>query len=140
MRPGHGQTRSRRRTALLAGGLLVLAWLAVPAEACLGALAQLAAATAGDEAGRACQSCGGEDIAAMGAGHGQCDAAGCVAEAMPPCPAGLDTVPASGGQPPLAVARAGLRLPVSDPHGAPVPPEPPPDNEPSYLRCCILLI
>lgn len=139
MHPRRSQVRhSRRGTALLAAAVLALTWVAVPVEACLAALAQLPAGLAG-EAASACLACADDDIPAAGAGHRQCEAAGCVAEAMPPCPAGLDTVP-GGGQPPLAAARVGLRLPVSDPHAAPLPSTPPPDSGPSYLRCCILLI
>jgi len=131
--------RRQSRAALLAGALLALAWLAVPAEACLAALAQLPSGYA-DESAAACLACTDEGTSAVGAGHRHCDAAGCVAAAMPPCPAGLGGMPAGGGQPPVAASRVGLRLPVSDPHSAPVLPDPPPQVAHAYLDCCVLLI
>ncbi len=130
------QARVRSTGAGAAAALLLaLAWLVAPIEACL------AAATGAQATAPACAGCeGGTDGAARSA-DGGCQPAVCTMRAPAPCRDGAQALPPGGQAQPVAAVAAGLRLPVTDPHGAPVPPEPPPpDAEPQYLLCCSFLI
>ncbi len=117
--------------------LLALVWLVVPLEACL------AGAAAGEAvvSQPACAACEGPvDAAAMSVRPDCAVTATCFAERMEPCRQGEALPPEGMGGVALAAPRA-FRLPVTDPHGAPAPPEPPsPDAEPQYLLCCSFLI
>lgn len=130
------QARVRSTGAGAAALLLALAWLVAPIEACL------AAVTGAQATAPACAGCeGGTERAALSLDGGCEPAAACTMRAPAPCRDGAQALPQGGQAQTVAAAAAGFRLPVTDPHGAPVPPEPPPpDAEPQYLLCCSFLI
>ena len=129
------QARVRGTGSGAAALLLALAWLVAPLEACLAA-----GETAVSQP--ACAACEGPvDTAAMPVQPDCGVTATCFAERMEPCRQGEALPPEGTGGVAVVAAPRSFRLPVTDPHGAPVPPEPPsPDAGPQYLLCCSFLI